>query len=66
LKHQSFSTETKQPLIKKEVLGDVDLPMQVKRAMLRTEGKVQTHLGDIKVVLNDAGHDLRNAVKKTV
>jgi uncharacterized protein YjbJ (UPF0337 family) len=39
---------------------------QVKGAMLQTEGKVQKHLGDIKAVLNDVGHDLRNAVKKIV
>jgi uncharacterized protein YjbJ (UPF0337 family) len=37
---------------------------QVNGAMLQTEGKVQKHLGDIKEVLNDAGHDLQNAAKK--
>jgi uncharacterized protein YjbJ (UPF0337 family) len=39
---------------------------QVKGVMLQTEGKVQKHMGDIKEVLNDAGHDLRNAVKKNI
>jgi uncharacterized protein YjbJ (UPF0337 family) len=39
---------------------------QVKGAMLQTEGKAQKHLGDIKEVLNDAGHDLRDEAKKIV
>jgi uncharacterized protein YjbJ (UPF0337 family) len=38
--------------------------LQVRGAMSQTEGKVQKHVADIKEVLNDAGHDLRNAVKK--
>jgi uncharacterized protein YjbJ (UPF0337 family) len=39
---------------------------QFKGAMLHTEGKVQKHMGDIKEVLNDAGHHVRNAAQIVV